>query len=390
MIETALAARMHQMGTEAAFRVFARAKALEAQGRDIVHLEMGEPDFPTPEPIKEACRQALAAGHTGYAPAAGLPSLRRAVAEHVAHSRGIPVDPAQVVIASGGKPVIFYAYMALVEPGDEVIYPDPGFPIFESMAAALGAVKRPWHPGSGTSRRPDLDELEALMGPRTKLLVLNSPSNPTGVVYTRAELARIAALCVKHDVVCLSDEIYSRILFGPRHESILSEPGMAERSILLDGFSKTWSMTGWRLGWSVSPVPLARAFEKLITNGNSCAVNFVQHAALAALTLPDEPVQRMVAAFKERRDALVDGMCALPGVSCDRPQGSFFAFADVRQTGVPSRHLADRLLEEAGVACVEGEAFGHNGVGHLRFSFAADVERIRLAVERMGNLLRDR
>lgn len=387
MDERALAGRVRRMGTEAAFRVFARARALEAAGRDVVHLEMGEPDFPTPEPIRAACVRALAEGHTGYAPAAGLPALREAVAAHTARTRGVAVDPDRVVITSGGKPVIFYAYLALVEPGDEVIYPDPGFPIFGSLVAALRAVGRPWHPGSGTTRRPDLDALAALMGPRTRLLVLNSPSNPTGVVYTRAELARIAELCHAHDVVCLSDEIYSRILFDARHESILSEPGMAERTILLDGFSKTWSMTGWRLGWAVAPPPLARAFEKLVTNSNSCAVNFAQHAALAALALPDEPVRRMVDAFRERRDVLVAGLSALPGVACDRPQGSFFAFADVRGTGADAPRLADRLLEEAGVACVEGEAFGAGGAGHLRFSFAAPVPRLREALARLRALL---
>lgn len=375
------------MGTEAAFRVFARAKALESEGRDIIHLEMGEPDFPTPDFIRQACVDALEAGHTGYAPAGGLPALRSAVAEHVASTRGLAVAPEQVVITPGGKPVIFYTYLALVEPEDEVIYPDPGFPIFESMCAALGAVRRPWHPGSGTQTRPDLDALAARMGPRTKLLVINSPGNPTGVVYTPAELDRIAALCVEHDVICLSDEIYSRILFGGTHESIATRPGMAERTIVLDGFSKTWSMTGWRLGYAVAPPDLAPVFEKLMTNSNSCAVNFVQHAALAALAGPTDVVDAMVAAFVERRDALVDGLNALPGVTCDRPEGSFFAFADVRGTGEDAGVLAARLLEEAGVACVEGPAFGEGGAGHIRFSFAADVERIREATGRMGALL---
>lgn len=387
MSTSRIAARCERMGTEAAFRVFARAKALEAEGRDIIHLEMGEPDFPTPGHIQEACVKALAAGHTGYAPAAGLPALRTAVAKHVAELRGIEVDPSQVVITPGGKPVIFYTYLALVEEGDEVIYPDPGFPIFESMCDALGAVRRPWFPGSGTATRPDLDALEAMMGPRTKLLVINSPSNPTGVVYTRDELARIAELCVEHDVVCLSDEIYSHILFGGTHDSIATFPGMAERTIILDGFSKTWSMTGWRLGYVVAPPDLAPVFERLMTNSNSCAVNFVQHAALAALEGPMDVVDTMVAAFRERRDALVEGLCAIPGVTCDEPQGSFFAFADVRGTGQDALALAERLLEEAGVACVEGPAFGAGGAGHIRFSFAADVDRIREATGRIAALL---
>jgi len=382
-----IAERCQHMGTEAAFRVFARAKALEAEGRDVIHLEMGEPDFPTPAFIKEACCKAIADGHTGYAPAAGVPALRAAIARMIARTRGIDVDPAQVVVTPGGKPVIFYTYLALVEPGDEVIYPDPGFPIFESMTDALGATRRPWFPGSGTAQRPDLDALAALMGPQTKLLVINSPGNPTGVVYREAELARIAELCVEHDVICLSDEIYSRILFGAEHVSIAAQPGMAERTVILDGFSKTWSMTGWRLGYAVAPLDLAPVYEKLMTNSNSCAVNFVQHAALAALAGPDDEVASMLAAFHARRDALVDGLQAMAGVTCDRPEGSFFAFADVRGTGHDARELADRLLEEEGVACVEGPAFGAGGAGCLRFSFAADIERIREATRRMAALL---
>lgn len=383
-----LAQRVQRMGTEAAFRVFARAKALEAQGKDVVHLEMGEPDFPTPAFIREACVAALAAGHTGYAPAAGLGSLREAIAAHTLGTRGLEVDPQQVVVMPGGKPVIFATFLALVERGDEVVYPDPGFPIFESMTDALGGVRRPWFPGAGTATRPDLDRLAGLLGPRTKLLVLNSPGNPTGIVYRPDELERIAALCVEHDVLVLSDEIYSHILFdGARHVSIATYPGMAERTILLDGFSKTWSMTGWRLGWAVAPRPIAAAFEKIMTNTTSCAVHFAQHAALAALRGPRDEVHAMVRAFEERRDALVDGLAALPGVACDRPQGSFFAFADIRGTGADATELAGRFLEEGGVACVEGPAFGAGGAGHIRFSFAADVARIRQALGRMATVL---
>jgi aspartate/methionine/tyrosine aminotransferase len=383
-----LAQRVQRMGTEAAFRVFARAKALEAQGKDVVHLEMGEPDFPTPAFIREACVAALAAGHTGYAPAAGLGSLREAIAAHTLGTRGLEVDPQQVVVMPGGKPVIFATFLALVERGDEVVYPDPGFPIFESMTDALGGVRRPWFPGAGTATRPDLDRLAGLLGPRTKLLVLNSPGNPTGIVYRPDELERIAALCVEHDVLVLSDEIYSHILFdGARHVSIATYPGMAERPILLDGFSKTWSMTGWRLGWAVAPRPIAAAFEKIMTNTTSCAVHFAQHAALAALRGPRDEVHAMVRAFEERRDALVDGLAALPGVACDRPQGSFFAFADIRGTGADATELAGRFLEEGGVACVEGPAFGAGGAGHIRFSFAADVARIRQALGRMATVL---
>ncbi len=382
-----IAARLDRMGTEAAFRVFARAKALEAEGRDIIHLEMGEPGLPTPGFIRDACERALREGHTGYTPAAGLPALRAGVAAYVERTRGIQASPESVVIAPGGKPIIFFTFMALVEPGDEVIYPDPGFPIFESMTDALGATRRPWHPGAGTATRPNLDDLEASMGPRTKLLVLNSPSNPTGVVYRPAELERIAALCIEHDVVVLSDEIYSRILFGATHHSIAALPGMAERTVLLDGFSKTWSMTGWRLGFSVAPPDLTAAFVKLMTNSSSCAVNFVQHAALAALEGPDAPVDEMIACFRRRRDALVSGLAALPGVACDPPEGSCFAFADIRGTGHAAETVADGLLEDAGVACVAGPAFGAGGGGFLRFSLAQDEVRIDEAVERIGSWL---
>lgn len=387
MNEIIIAERCRHMGTEAAFRVFARAKQLEAEGRDIIHLEMGEPDFATPVAIRDACKDALDAGFTGYSPAAGLPALREAIAEHVGRTRGIEVTPSQVVVTPGGKPVIFYTYLALVEPGDEVIYPDPGFPIFESMTDALGATRVPWHPGSGTTLRPDLDELERLLTDRTRLLVLNSPSNPTGVVYRKEEFERIAALCRERNVVVLSDEIYSSILFGPEHLSIASEPGMQERTVILDGFSKTYSMTGWRLGYAVAPPSLAPVYEKLMTNSNSCAVNFVQHAALAALQGPQDEVAKMVEAFSQRRDALVAGLNAIPGVSCDLPEGSFFAFADVRGTGLDASELADRLLEEAGVACVDGPAFGQGGAGHIRFSFAASVDRIREAAARMAEIL---
>jgi aspartate/methionine/tyrosine aminotransferase len=382
-----IADRMHRMGTEAAFRVLARAKALEAEGRDVIHLEMGEPDFTTPGHIVEAAVKALRDGHTGYAPAAGLMPLREAIAADVSATRRIPVDPAQVVVCPGGKPVIFYTILAMVNPGDEVVYPDPGFPIFESMTNAVGAVGRPYHPGSGAETRPDLRGLAEAITDRTRLVILNSPGNPTGVVHHADEIEQIAALCRDRDLVVLSDEIYSRILFGGEHTSIAALDGMAGKTVVLDGFSKTYCMTGWRLGYAVAPPALAPLYEKLMTNSNSCAVHFVQHAALAALQGPQDEVDRMVSAFCERRDALVEGLRRLPGVACDLPEGSFFAFADVRGTGWEARALAERLLEEAGVACVEGPAFGRAGEGFLRFSFAADVERIREAVARMRNLL---
>lgn len=382
-----IAARAERMGTEAAFRVLARAKALEAEGRDVIHLEMGEPGLPTPPAVVEAGVAALRDGHTGYAPACGIPALREGVAAYTNRTRGTDFSPAQIVIAPGGKPVIFFTFLGFVESGDEVIYPDPGFPIFESMTDALGAVRRPWFPGAGTATRPDIDALAALMGPKTRLLVLNSPSNPTGVVYTPEELGQIAALCVAHDVLVLSDEIYARILFDATHVSIATYPGMAERTVVLDGFSKTWSMTGWRLGWAAAPPDLAPVYEKLMTNSASCAVHFAQHGALAALAQPDAEIEAMVETFRQRRDALVAGLDGIPGISADAPQGGFFVFADVRGTGIDARTLAERFLEEAGVACVEGPAFGAGGAGFIRFSFAVDVPRIEEAVSRMQELL---
>lgn len=383
-----LAYRSRHMGTEAAFRVFARARQLEAAGRDIVHLEMGEPDVPTPAYIRRACASALEAGHTGYTPAAGLPALREAIATHMFATRGLTYAPEQIVVMPGGKAVIFAAFMSLVEKGDEVVLPDPGFPIFASLADSLGAVARTYDPGSGREVRPDVDALVAAIGPKTKLIVLNSPGNPTGVVHRLDELQRIAAACAGSKAIVLADEIYSRILYdGVAHVSFATLPGMMERTILLDGFSKTWSMTGWRLGWAAAPPALASAFERLMTNTSSCVVNFAQHGALAALAGPTDDVERMVAIFSERRDVLVEGLSRLGGVRVAVPEGSFFCWADVRERGASARVLADRLLEEAGVACVEGPAFGRRGEGFLRFSFATDAARIQEAMRRVRTLL---
>lgn len=378
-----LAERVQRMGTEAAFRVFARARALEAQGQDVVHMEMGEPDARTPARIVQAAERALEAGHTGYAPAAGLPELRAAIARHAGSLRGVAFEPEQVVVTPGGKAVIFFTYMALVEPGTEVAYPDPGFPIFESLVHALGAIPRPYHPGSGSAQRPDLDQLERVVGPRTSLVVLNSPSNPTGVVYRPEELERIARIVQRTDAWVLSDEIYSRILYGVPHVSIASLPGMAARTVVLDGFSKTWAMTGWRLGWACAPRPVAAAFERLMTNTASCVTNFGQRGALAAFEGGEAELEAMVASLRERRDVLVEGLGAIPGVRCDLPEGAFFAFADIRGTGRSARQLADELLEEAHVACVEGPAFGAAGEGCLRFSYASPLPRLREGLARM-------
>jgi aspartate/methionine/tyrosine aminotransferase len=382
-----LADRMQDLGTEDAFRVFTRARALEERGCDVIHLEMGAPDFPTPDHVVEAAVAALRAGRTGYTAPAGLPVLREAIAEEVSRTRGVAVDPAQVVVCPGGKPVIFFAFLSLVGRGDEVVYPDPGFPVFESLASGLGAVRLPYPAGGTDGRRPDVDRIAERLSPRTRLLVLNSPGNPTGVVHRRDELERIAQLVRDRDVVVLSDEIYSRFVYDGRHESLLSLPGMAERTVLLDGFSKTWNMSGWRLGWAVAPRALAAAFERWMTNSVSCAVSFVQEAAVAALRGPDDDLARRVAAFRERRDVLADGLDRLPGVRCSRPEGALFAFADVRGTGWDAAALAEALREREGVACVPGPAFGAAGAGRLRFSLTASVARIQEALGRFARLL---
>jgi len=380
-----VAERVALMGGEAAFRVRARALELEAAGRDVIHLEMGEPGFPTPARIVEAGIEALRAGRTGYAPPAGILPLREAIAAEAAQRRGAPVDPSSVVVLPGAKPGIFFAFLALVERGDEVVYPDPGFPIFRSLVRALGAVPRPYPAGGAGEGRPDLDRLEALLTDRTRLLVLNSPSNPTGVVLEGHELDRIAGAVRDRDLWVLSDEIYARLLYEGTHESIAARPGMAERTVVVDGLSKTFAMTGWRLGWAVAPLPLAAVFERLAVNDHSCAVHFVQHAALAAFRGPPVELAANLAAFRARRDVLVESLRALPGVRCTVPEGAFFVFADLREAKQPD--LAVRLLEEKGVACVAGEDFGEAGTGFLRFSLTEPAPRVREAASRLRNLL---
>ncbi len=383
-----VAARIERMGTEAAFRVFTRARELEAAGMDVIHLEMGQPDFPTPAHVVEAGIQALREGRTGYTPAAGLPELREAIARDASRRRGVSFEPEQVVVCPGGKPVIFFAFLALVEAGDEVVLPDPGFPIFASMADAVGATKRTYPAGTGARGRPGLDRLAAAVNEKTSLVVLNSPGNPTGVVHRPDEIRRIAEVCRRGDAWVLSDEIYSRILFDGSHASVVAEEGMAERTIVLDGFSKTWSMTGWRLGYAILPPPLVPCFERLMTNSVSCAVHFVQRAAIAALEGPDDSVVAMVNALRRRRDVLVQGLADVPGVTLDAPEGTFFALADVSGTGREASALARDLLERAGVALVEGASFGPSARQSIRFSLTAPEVRIAEAVDRLRNLLR--
>ena len=385
-----LAGRMGRLGTETAFSVLAKAKALEAQGRDIIHLEIGEPDFDTADHIVEAGCRALRSGETHYTPTAGIPELREAIAADVAESRGIGVDPAQVVVTPGGKPIMFFAILALVEPGDEVLMPNPAFPIYESMVDFVGGtpVFVPLRQENGF--RFDLDEFREGLSEKTRLVILNSPANPTGGVFTAEDIAGIAGILRERpDVVVLSDEIYARLLYSGSFASIASERGFGpdERTIILDGFSKTYAMTGWRLGYGVMPEALAEQVTKLQVNSNSCTAAATQHAGLAALSGPQDAVDRMLEEFRARRDLIVAGLNDLPGVECISPQGAFYAFPKVSGTGLPAGELADLLLEEAGVACLSGTAFGRHGEGHLRLSYANSRENISRALDRMHEVL---
>ncbi len=385
-----LAGRMGRLGTETAFSVLAKAKALEARGRDIIHLEIGEPDFDTAEHIVEAGCRALRSGETHYTPTAGIPELREAIAEDVSKSRGIGVDPAQVVVTPGGKPIMFFAILALVEEGDEVLLPNPSFPIYESMVDFVGAtpVFVPLRQENGF--RFDLDEFREGLSGKTRLVILNSPANPTGGVFTAEDIAGIAEILRERpDVVVLSDEIYSRLLYSDSFASIASEPGFNPdgRTIILDGFSKTYAMTGWRLGYGVMPEALAEQVTKLQVNSNSCTAAATQHAGLAALAGPQDAVDRMLEEFRARRDLIVTGLNDLPGVECISPQGAFYAFPKISDTGHKADKLADLLLEDAGVACLSGTAFGRHGEGHLRLSYANSRENISRALERMHDIL---
>ena len=382
-----LASAVTHLAGEGAFEVLARARQLEAQGRTVIHMEIGQPDFPTPAHIVEAGIEALRRGETRYTPAAGIQPLREAIAAYVGQWFNIPASADQVIVAPGAKPVLFYTMLALLEPGDECIYPDPGFPTYESVTRFTGAVPVPARLRMASDFRFDVDELASLVTPRTKLLILNSPANPTGGTLTLSDLERIAELAQRHDFYVLSDEIYSRLLYDDRHYSIAALPGMGERTIVLDGFSKTFSMTGWRLGYGIFPRALAPHIEVLQINANSCAAAFTQWAALAALTGPQEPVERMVAEFRHRRDMIVTGLNRLPGVRCLTPRGAFYAFPNIEGTGLRAQELADRLLEEAGVATLAGTAFGAGGEGFLRLSYATSLEQIDQALARMAGFL---
>jgi aspartate/methionine/tyrosine aminotransferase len=377
------AERMNHLGTESAFDVLAKAKQLEAKGRKIIHLEIGQPDFPTPINICEAAFRAMKDGYTGYGPAAGLLELREVVAEHISTTRGIEVHPDEVVVTPGAKPIIFFTLLALVNKGDEVIYPDPGFPIYESVINFVGAKGIPLPLREEVDFRFHIDDLVNAISERTRLLIINSPQNPTGGFLQKEELEVIAELANKHDFYVLSDEVYSRILYEGNHESIIRFPGMKQRTILVDGYSKTYSMTGWRLGYGVVPTPLVERFVRLTINSNSCTCSFTQIAGIEALKGSQDFVDRMVAEFKQRRDAVVEGLNAIAGITCLKPAGAFYVFPNVKQIPLSCEALADYLMEEAGVALLAGTAFGKFGDGYLRISYANSLENIQEALDRI-------
>ncbi|MBV9445796.1 MAG: pyridoxal phosphate-dependent aminotransferase [Streptosporangiaceae bacterium] len=388
MVDIRLADRMGQLGTESAFEVLARAKAMEAAGANIIHLEIGEPDFPTATHIVEAAVEALRAGHTHYVPAPGIPELRESVAAFLERTGRMRVTPERVIVTPGAKPIMFFTILALCGDGDEVIYPDPGFPMYESITRFAGATPVPIPLRERNGFRIDTKELENLISERTRLLVLNSPHNPCGSALTGDDCAAIAEIALAHDLVVLSDEVYWAIRYGSQpHASVLDFDGMADRTILLDGWSKTFAMTGWRLGFGVFPTALVEPVTRLAINSVSCTSAFSQYAAIAALEGPWDPVAEMVAAFLRRRDVIVAGLNSLPGVSCVEPQGAFYAFPSITGTGLSSAELASRLMAEAGVAALSGTAFGPAGEGFLRFSYANSVENIQAALEAIRALL---
>jgi aspartate aminotransferase len=381
--ELRLASRTSRLGTETAFEVLNRARALEKQGKEIIHLEIGEPDFDTPANIIEAGVDALHKGWTHYGPAAGLPELRQAIAEYVSRTRKVPVSSEEVVVVPGGKPIIFFTILALIESGDEVIYPNPGFPIYESMVNYSVGKAIPIPLREDRDFSVDVKELASLINDHTRLIILNSPHNPTGGVLTKKDIFEIAEAIGDRNILILSDEIYSRLIYEGEHFSIMSVPGFKERTILLDGFSKTYAMTGWRLGYGVMRPDLAGPITRLVTNSNSCTASFTQIAGVEALRGDQSSVDKMSAEFQRRRDAFVAGLNKIKGFSCRMPKGAFYAFPNITKTGWPSKKLADALLEQAGVACLSGTAFGEYGEGYLRFSVANSLENLNKALARI-------
>ncbi|MCK4668410.1 pyridoxal phosphate-dependent aminotransferase [Candidatus Dependentiae bacterium] len=385
-----LAKRMERLGTESAFEVLAKAKALEAQGKEVVHLQIGEPDFDTPANITEAAIKALKEGKTHYGPSAGLPAFRKVIAEYISETRKIEVKPEEVVVTPGGKPVIYFALTLLVQEGDEVIYPNPGYPIYESVINFSGAKAIPLPLLEKKNFRFEIEDLKNLITPRTKAIVINSPQNPTGGLFEPEDLKAIADICIKNDIYIFADEIYSRIIYGGEHHSILSVPGVKDRTIMMDGFSKTYAMTGWRLGYGIMPVKVADQMARLMTNVNSCTATFTQIAGMEGLTGDQTEVENMVKEFGKRRDIIVDGMNSIDGFRCNKPKGAFYVFPNIEGTGMRSKELADYLLEEGGVAGLSGAAFGKYGEGFLRFSYANSVKNIEKAIDMIKAALKKR
>lgn len=390
MLKQVFANRMEKLGTETAFEVLAKAKALEKQGREIVHLEIGEPDFDTPNNIKEAAVKAMKSGYTHYVPAAGIPELRTAIAEYLSKSRGIAVDPDEVVVTPGAKPIIFFSILALVEPGDEVMYPNPGFPIYESMVNFVGAKPVPIPLKEENDFSVDDEDTASKITNKTKMIIINSPENPTGGVLSKGNLENIAdRIKNRDDVFVLSDEVYSQILYDGKHQSVASLPNMREKTILLDGFSKTYAMTGWRLGYGAMRKDLAQKVTQLMINSNSCTSAFTQMAGVEALRGPQTEPKKMDEEFRKRREVIVSGLNKIKGITCKKPGGAFYVFPNVKSFGMESKKLADYILNTAGVAVLSGTAFGSYGEGYLRLSFANSVQNIEKAMQRISQAVKD-
>jgi len=382
-----LADRMSQLGNETAFEMLAKARALEAKGREIIHLEIGEPDFPTLPNVIEKGTESMLAGMTKYTPSPGVIEARQVIADYVGAKRGYTVDPDEVVMTAGGKPIMFYSILAVVNPGDEVIYPNPGFPIYESVIKFSGGIPVPIPLREENNFRMDIEELKTLITDKTKMLIINSPQNPTGGMLTPEDLKKMAEILGDRDIVILSDEIYENIVYEGKAGSITSLPGMREKTIILNGFSKTYAMTGWRAGYGVMPKEIAKHITKLVVNSTSCLAGFTQMACIEALTGPQDEVRNRVEQFRIRRDRIVDGLNAIPGVKCLKPQGAFYVFPNIKSFGKSSVEMADYLLHQAGVATLEGTSFGVFGEGYIRISYANSLENIDKAVAQIGDAL---
>ncbi len=382
-----LASRMNNLGTETAFEVLAKAKALESQGKSIIHLEIGEPDFDTPSNIIKAAQNALSNGYTHYGPSPGLMEVRERIAQEVSETRNISVSANNVVITPGAKPIMFFAMLALIDEGDEVIYPNPGFPIYESMINFVGGIPVPMKLLASNNFEIDINDIVDQISPKTKLMIINSPNNPCGSVISKEDLTTLANLAKKNDFTILTDEVYRRFLYEGEYFSPVSVPGMTERTIILDGFSKTYSMTGWRAGFGVMPENLVEPISRLSTNSVSCTASFTQIATLEAMNGPQEEPMRMVDEFKKRRDVIVNGLNSIPGIECPMPGGAFYVFPSIEGTGMSSKQFANDLLEKHGVACLAGESFGEYGKGCIRFSFANSMENLNEALDRINSFV---